>query len=133
MTSSWRLLGGDEGVLVVDCVAGDDFAADKVESQDRATQKKNPTPHAVPPETLAPTEGITGASQSKKSSDPLSAGRFPTVYRVVLRAVSIDDGNSQLCVLAQQLASFVDGGRSIAGLRSKKPLGISLNPVLTHG
>jgi hypothetical protein len=44
-----------------------------------------------------------------------------------------DDGGSQSCAFAQQLASFVEGGRSIAGLRSKKPLGISLNPVLTHG
>jgi hypothetical protein len=50
-----------------------------------------------------------------------------------LRAGSIDDGGPQPCSFAQQLAWFVDGGRSIAGFRSKKPLGISLNPVMTHG
>lgn len=133
MTSIWRLLGGDERGSVVDCVAGGNSAAGKGESHDRATQEKNPTLHTVPPESLAPAEVITGFSQSKKSTDPLWSCRYPAVYRAVLRAGSIDDGGSQPCAFAQQLASFVDGGRSIAGLRSKKPLGISLNPVLTHG
>jgi hypothetical protein len=60
------LLGGDEGRVVVDGVASGNFAAGKGESQDRATQAKNPTLHTVPPESRAPAEAITGASQSKK-------------------------------------------------------------------
>lgn len=133
MTNIWRLLGGDERGSVVDCVAGGNSAAGKGESHDRATQEKNPTLHTVPPESLAPAEVTTGASQSKKAL--IRSGLVGTRPFTVpsLRAGSIDDGGSQPRAFAQQLASFVDGGRSIAGLRSKKPLGISLNPVLTHG
>src|SRR5580704_5632156 len=41
--------------------------------------------------------------------------------------------SSQARAFAQQLVLFFDDGRSMAGFRSKKPLGMSLNPVTTHG
>jgi hypothetical protein len=128
-----RLLGGDERGSVVDCVAGNNSAAGKDESHDRATQEKNPTLHTVPQESLARAKLSPAPHKVKKSTDRsgLVGTRPFTVPSCPL--VQLTTGGSQPCAFAQQLASFVDAGRSIAGLRSKKPLGISLNPVLTHG
>ena len=85
---------------------------------------------SVAPEVFAwylPPQDATGHLDGLSQCYPFAWG----IHRTVCHTWSFDNYCGREC--AQQLVLFFDGGRSIVGFRSKKPFGMSRNPVLTHG